>query len=195
MKLPLRPDRIPTSFRRSKLDDPRWVAVLDAAATLGGWSSPLAAGRARGIAIGPAFNSIVAQVVEISGSAASFRVNRVSLAIDCYIGVNPGAIDAQLTGGIVHGLNAALYGRQSFVNGVGQSRNFNRSRMIRMGEMPQVAVTLIPNPTASNRSMPIGGVGELGVPSLAPALANAYAKLTGVRQRTLPFFPNATMSD
>jgi isoquinoline 1-oxidoreductase beta subunit len=181
-------------YRRSKLTDPRWIAVLDAAATLGGWSSPLAAGRARGIAIGPAFNSIVAQVVEISGNAASFRVNRVSLAIDCYIGVNPGAIDAQLTGGIVHGLNAALYGRQSFVNGVGQSRNFNRSRMIRMSAMPQVAVTIMPNPTASNRSIPIGGVGELGVPSLAPALANAYAKLTGIRQRALPFFPNATMS-
>jgi isoquinoline 1-oxidoreductase beta subunit len=183
----------PYQYRRSKLTDPRWVAVLDAAATLGGWSSPLAAGRARGIAIGPAFNSIVAQVVEISGTATSIRVRRVSLAIDCYIGVNPGSIDAQLTGGIVHGLNAALYGRQSFVNGAAQAKNFNRSRMIRMGEMPQVAVTLMSNPAASTRSTPIGGVGELGVPCLAPALANAYAKLLGTRVRTLPFFPNASM--
>jgi isoquinoline 1-oxidoreductase subunit beta len=182
----------PYQYRRSKLTDPRWVAVLDAAATLGGWSTPLAAGRARGIAIGPAFNSIVAQVVEISGTATSIRVNRVSLAIDCYIGVNPGSIDAQLTGGIVHGLNAALYGRQSFVNGAAQAKNFNRSRMIRMGEMPQVEVKLIANPEVSDRATPLGGVGELGVPALAPALANAYARLTGTRVRTLPFFPNAT---
>ena len=116
-------------------------------------------------------------------------MRRVSLAIDCYIGVNPGAIDAQLTGGIVHGLNAALYGRQSFVNGAGQSKNFNRSRMIRINEMPQVAVTLMANPSSASRTIPIGGVGELGVPCLAPALANAYAKLIGTRVRTLPFSP------
>jgi isoquinoline 1-oxidoreductase beta subunit len=119
----------------------------------------------------------------------------VSLAIDCYIGVNPGAIKAKLTGGIVHGFNAALYGRQSFINGAAQAKNFNRSRMIRMNEMPQVAVTLIANPSASSRTTPIGGVGELGVPCLAPALANAYAKVIGTRVRTLPFFPNATMGD
>ena len=88
---------------------------------------------ARGIAIGPAFNSIVAEVVEISTvTTTSLRVNRVSVAIDCYISVNPGSVEAQLTGGVVHRLNAALYGRQSFVNGAAQSKNFNKSRMIRL---------------------------------------------------------------
>jgi len=107
--------------------------------------------------------------------------------------VNPGQIEAQLVGGMVHGMNAALYGKQSFVNGVAQARNFRNSRMIRMNEMPTVAVTLIPNPAAASRSVPIGGVGELGVPTFAPALANAYYAATKQRIRALPLFPNATM--
>ena len=186
----------PYIFRRSKLTNPRWIAVLDAAASLGNWTSAPPAGHARGIAMGTAFNSIVAQVVEVSNSTATgIRVNRVSIAIDCYVGVNPGQIEAQMQGGMVHGLNAALYGQQTFVNGAAQARNFNKSRMILLGEMPQVGVTIIPNPVAADRTVNIGGAGELGVPTLAPALANAYAKLTGKRQRSLPFFPGATMSD
>ena len=136
----------------------------------------------------------MAEVVEISAATStSLKVNRVSIALDCYLAVNPGSIEAQLVGGMVHGLNAALYGQQTFVNGAAQSKNFNNSRMIRLSEMPQVAVTIIPNPAAADRAAIIGGVGELGVPTLAPALANAYFKLTGQRVRSLPFFPNATM--
>lgn len=181
-------------FRRSLLTDPRWIAVLDAAAVLGNWSSPLPAGRARGIAIGSAFNSIVAEVVEISNvTATGLKVERVSVAIDCYLSVNPASVEAQMVGGVVHGINAALYGQQTFVNGVPQAKNFNRNRMIRLQEMPKVAVKIIPNPAVTDRAMVIGGVGELGVPTLAPALANAHAKLTGKRVRSLPFFPGATM--
>jgi isoquinoline 1-oxidoreductase beta subunit len=186
--------RDPYEYRRDNLTDPRWIAVLEAAASLGNWRAPLPPGSARGIAIGPAFNSIVSEVVEISGvTSTSIRVNRVAVVIDCYIGVNPGSIEAQLTGGVVHGLNAALYGKQGFSNGAALSKNFNRSRMIRLNEMPQVTVAMMPNPTVSTRTVPIGGVGELGVPTLAPALANAYARLTGNRVRSLPFFPNASM--
>jgi isoquinoline 1-oxidoreductase beta subunit len=184
----------PYLFRRTRLSDPRWIAVLDAAAALGNWSAPLPAGQGRGIAIGTAFNSIVAEVVEISqATATGIRVRRVSVALDCYLAVNPGSVDAQLVGGVVHGLNAALYGRQTFVNGAAQNKNFRSSRMIRLGEMPQVDVTLIPNPVVASRTAIIGGVGELGVPTLAPALANAVYSATGVRTRALPFFPNATM--
>ncbi|MBN9658578.1 MAG: xanthine dehydrogenase family protein molybdopterin-binding subunit [Acidobacteria bacterium] len=184
----------PYQFRRAKLTDPRWIAVLDAAAVLGNWTSAPPSGRARGIAIGAAFNSIVAEVVEISNlTTTGLRVNRVSCAIDCYIPVNPGSIQAQLQGGIVHGLNAALYGQQTFVSGVAQAKNFNKSRMIRLGEMPQIGITIIPGPAASDRSVNIGGAGELGVPTFAPALANAYFKLTGKRVRSLPLFPGATM--
>jgi isoquinoline 1-oxidoreductase subunit beta len=186
----------PYTFRRSKLTNPRWIAVLDAAATLGGWTTKPATGHFRGIAIGTAFNSIVSEVVEISNvTATSLRINRVSVAIDCYIGVNPGQIKAQMEGGVVHGLNAAMYGQQTFVNGTAQAQNFSKSRMIRAGEMPQVDVTILPNPSVSDRTVNLGGAGELGVPTFAPALANAYFKATGKRQRSLPFFPGATMSD
>lgn len=184
----------PYLFRRAHLTDPRWIQVLDEAASLGRWGAPLPAGQARGIAIGSAFNSIVAEVVELSqASATSIRLKRVSVVIDSYLTVNPGSVEAQLVGGVVHGLNAALYGRQTFSNGAAQSRNFRNSRMIRLGEMPEVAVTIIPNPAEASRTRVIGGVGELGVPTLAPALANAYCAATGVRIRSLPFFPNATM--
>ena len=185
----------PLQFRRAKLSDPRWLAVLEAAAALAGWGTPLPAGRARGIAVGSAFNSIVATVVEVSGSGAtSFRVTKVAVALDCYLTVNPGNVEAQLVGGVVHGLNAALYGQQTFSNGAAQRRNFSNNRMLRLKEMPSVSVTLMPRPAVADRAVPIGGVGELGVPTVAPALANAVARLAGgSRVRTLPFFPNATM--
>lgn len=186
----------PYLYRRSRLTNPRWIAVLDAAASLANWNTAPPAGRARGIAIGTAFGSIVAEVVEISSvTSTSVRVNRVSCALDCYLHVNPGQVQAQLQGGIVHGMNAALYGQQTFTAGVAQARNFNRSRMIRQGEMPQIDTVIIPAPASADRTMPIGGVGELGVPTFAPALANAYFKLTGVRKRSLPLFPGATMSE
>jgi isoquinoline 1-oxidoreductase beta subunit len=95
---------------------------------------------------------------------------------------------------MVHGLNAALYGRQSFANGVPQFPNFYQNRVIRMYQMPQVQVTLIPNPEQSTFEATLGGVGELGVMCLAPALANAYFTASGTRIRTLPFFPNAWMT-
>lgn len=184
----------PYYFRTRLLTDARWMAVLNAAAAAGNWSAPTPSGSARGIAIGAAFNSIVAQVVEISAvTSSSIKVSRVSVAIDCYLAVNPGSVEAQITGGVVHGLNSALYGKQTFSNGVAQGKNFNVSRMIRLSEMPEVKVVIMPSPASADRAVPIGGVGELGVPTLAPALANAYFRLTGKRVRTLPFFPNATM--
>jgi isoquinoline 1-oxidoreductase beta subunit len=186
----------PYQFRRTRITDPRWLAVLDAAASAAGWSNALPSGSARGIAIGMAFNTIVAQVVEISGvTSSSIRVAKSTIAVDCYLPVSPGLIEQQIVGGMVHGMNAALWGRQTFTSGAADVKNFNRSRMMRISEMPSVRVVIIPAPAVASRSVPIGGVGELGVPTFAPALANAYFKLTGVRQRSLPFFPNATMSD
>lgn len=180
----------PYEFRRNRLTDPRWIAVLDAAAQLGGWGTPLPAGRARGIAISKAFNSIVAEVFEISQPAlGSIKIHKVACAIDCGRPVNPDSIKAQMQGGIVHGINATLWGQQTFKAGAAVSKNFNRSRMMRMSEMPQISVTILP----PNPNVPIGGIGEPAVPPVAPALANAYAKLTGQRIRNLPFFPNATM--
>ncbi|MEO3691003.1 xanthine dehydrogenase family protein molybdopterin-binding subunit [Roseateles paludis] len=186
----------PYQYRRARLTNPRWTAVLDAAAQAAGWGSAAPSGRARGIAIGTAFNSIVAQVVEVTKSSTGApKVTRVWLAIDCGWVVNPNSVEAQLMGGVIHGLNAALYGRQTFSNGAAQNKNFNTNRMLRLNEAPQVSVTLMPQPTTLDRSAAMGGVGELGVPTLAPALANAWARLTGTRVRSLPFVPGATMGD
>ena len=92
-----------------------------------------------------------------------------------------------MQGGIVHGISAALSGSVSFTAGKASVRNFNRWRMLRLQQMPQVSVTVMP----ANGSVPIGGIGEPGVPPIAPAIANAYFKLSGQRVRTLPFFPTA----
>jgi isoquinoline 1-oxidoreductase beta subunit len=184
----------PLQFRRGILTHPRWLGVLEAAAQLANWNAPPARGSARGIAVGTAFNSIVATVVEVSGNAKSFRVNRVSVALDSYLVVNPANVQAQLSGGVVHGLNAALYGQQTFTNGAADRKNFNVNRMIRLQEMPEVNVILVPSPAVPDRKVAIGGVGELGVPTLAPALANAFFRLTGQRVRSLPFHPDAKMS-
>ncbi len=183
-------------FRRARLTDPRWLAVLDAVAGASAWSTPPRTGTARGVAIGSAFNSIVAMVVEVSGSSlTSFKVTRVWLAIDCYLTVNPLNVEAQLIGGVVHGMNAALYGQQTFVNGAAQRRNFNTNPMIKLKQMPVVSVTQVPRPATTDRTVAIGGVGELGVPTFAPALAGALLRLTGQRVRSLPLFPGATMGD
>lgn len=191
----------PYFYRLGLLTNPRWAAVLEAVAALSNWTQGPAPGHGMGIAICNYANSIVAEVVDVSlvagngydGQPSLFKVNNVWIALDCYLAVNPGQLQAQLVGGMVHGLNAALYGRQNFANGVPQWPNFYQNRVIRMDEMPQVAVTLIPNPVQSSQAIPIGGAGELGVPALAPALANAYFKASGTRIRTLPFFPNAWM--
>jgi isoquinoline 1-oxidoreductase beta subunit len=186
----------PYTYRRARLTDPRWIAVLDKAASLSNWTSTPPSGTYRGIAIGTAFNSIVAEVVEINNvTATGLRISKVTVVLDSYLYVNPGQVDSQLVGGVVHGLNAAMYGQQNFVAGAAQNKNFSRNRMIRPNEMPTVTTYVMPNPAAMDRNAKIGGVGELGVPTFAPALANAYAKATGVRKYSLPLFPGATMSD
>ncbi|MEN6543839.1 molybdopterin cofactor-binding domain-containing protein [Parvibaculum sp.] len=182
----------PLVFRQRLLaNSPRGLAVLNAAAQLGGWSSTLPAGRARGIAYSVGFGSIVAQMAEISQPVAgSIKVHRVACAIDCGPVVNPDSVIAQMEGSIVHGLSAALWGQIKFTKGVSGVTNFNKYRVLRMLEMPQIDVTLVKS------DGPVGGVGEPGVPPIAPAIANAYARLTKTRIRTLPMFPAAsTMSD
>ncbi len=139
----------PYLFRRARLTDPRWIAVLDAAAALGNWIAASPAGRARGIAIGTAFNSIVAEVVEISGATAtSLTVNRVSIALDCYLAVNPGSIEHSSRAAWCTDSTRPSTAARPSSSGVAQIKNFRNSRMIRAQEMPQVAVTIIPNPAA-----------------------------------------------
>lgn len=169
---------------------PRSLAVLNAAATLGGWGTPVLPGRARGIAFSAAFDSLVAEVAEISQPAAgTIQVHKVACVIDCGATVNPDSVKAQMQGGVLHGLSAALWGEVTFKGGKANVRNFSNYRVLRMHEAPVVNVKML------NSLAKLGGAGEPGVPAIAPAVANAYARLTGTRVRNLPFFPGSGMGD
>jgi isoquinoline 1-oxidoreductase subunit beta len=177
--------RDPFEYRRALLEhEPRQRAVLERAAELAGWGSPAPEGRARGIAIVESFGSIVAQVAEVGlDPAGQIRVYRVDAAVDCGLVVNPQQAEAQVQGGIVFGLSAALFHAITVRGGAVEQRNFPDYPMIRMADAPTVRVAFV------DSGGPIGGLGEPGVPPVAPAVANALFALTGQRLRTLPLLP------
>ncbi|MEZ5040522.1 MAG: molybdopterin cofactor-binding domain-containing protein [Saprospiraceae bacterium] len=172
----------PYEFRRAKLDHhPRFKAVLDKVAELSNWKTPLPEGKFRGIALHKSFGSIVGQVAEISKlGEKEFSIDKYYCAIDCGQYVNPNTIEAQVQGGIVFGLSAALYGEITWNNGQVEQYNFPQYDMVRMNVSPTV-VTHIMEVDAYP-----GGVGEPGTPPAAPALVNALFAATGVRERSLP---------
>jgi isoquinoline 1-oxidoreductase beta subunit len=175
----------PYEYRRSLLGkQPRHKRVLETVAEKAGWGKPLPAGRGRGLALHESFGSYVAHVVEVSLSPeGKLKIHRVVCAIDCGPVVNPDTVRAQLEGGTVFGLTAALYGEITFEKGRVKQRNFHDYRMLRMHEMPVVEAHIVPSTDK------MGGVGEPGVPPVAPALANALFALTGKRIRRLPIRP------
>jgi isoquinoline 1-oxidoreductase subunit beta len=176
--------RDPLEFRLALLArKPRARRVLQAAAERAGWGQPLPPGRARGLAVHESFGSFVAEVAEVSLSGESVRVHRVVCAIDCGRIVNPDTIRAQLEGAVVFGLSAALYGEITLRDGRVEQSNFHDYPILRLSEMPQVDVHIVGSDEKS------GGVGEPGVPPVAPAVVNALAVLTGSRIRHLPIRP------
>jgi isoquinoline 1-oxidoreductase beta subunit len=178
--------RDPLDFRRGLLDgNPRAQAVLDQLAATSGWRTTPPRGRARGVAIAECFGSIVGQVAEISGSATSIRVHRITVVIDCGTTINPDTVKAQMESGVVQGLGAALWSDMPFKAGQPMRRNYNTFKMPRFRDTPQIDTVIIES------GAPLGGVGEPGLPPVAPAVANAFAKLTGKRVRSLPMFPQA----
>ena len=172
----------PFELRRQLLKDkPRHLRTLELAAQKAGWGSPLAAGRGRGIAIAEWAPTVCAQVAEVSVSAdGSVRVHRVVCAVDCGPTVNVGQIEAQLQGGIVYGLTAALYGEITIERGRVKQSNFTDYPMMHINEMPVVEVHVVP----SNDKQ--GGIGEPSVGPIAPAVCNAIFAATGKRVRRLP---------
>jgi isoquinoline 1-oxidoreductase beta subunit len=175
--------RDPIELRRALLaKHPRHLATLNLAADRAGWGQPLPAGRARGVAVHESFNSVVAQVAEVSLRPDGLpKVERVVCAVDCGTAINPDIIRAQMEGGIGYGLAGALWSEITLVQGRVQQRNFDGYRPLRISEMPAVEVHIVPSGAAPT------GVGEPGVPPLAPAVANALVHLTGQRVRRLPF--------
>jgi isoquinoline 1-oxidoreductase beta subunit len=172
----------PFEFRRTLLaDKPRHKAALELAAEKSGWGTPLPSGRGRGIALVESFGSIVCEVAEVEVLAdGKYKVHRVVAAVDCGDVVNPDSGAAQIEGGIVFGLSAALYGQITIDKGAVVQTNFDAHPMARMADTPNTEVHFI----ASHAQR--GGLGEPGVPPIAPAIANAIFAATGKRIRTLP---------
>lgn len=172
----------PVELRRQLLEDhPRHVGVLNLAAEKAGWGTPLPAGRGRGIAVHESFGSFVAEVAEVSVEEdGRYHVDRVVCAVDCGIAVNPDIVRAQMEGGIGYGLSAMMREAITLVDGVVQQGNFTDYLPLRISDMPAVEVHIVPS------SEPPSGVGEPGLPPLAPAVANAIRAVTGKPIRRLP---------
>lgn len=171
----------PYLFRRKLLrESPKLLRVLDAAAAKDDWGSASPEGVARGIALNNVGRSVSVQVVEASMGADGVRVHRVVCAIDVGHVVNPLTVEMQTEGAIVYGLTAALFGEISIKNGRVEQSNFSNYQMLRMGHMPRVETVILRGEDFW------GGVGELSVPAIAPALCNAIFAATGKRVRSLP---------
>ncbi len=177
----------PVAFRLRLLKQhPRHAHVLRRAAALAEWNAPLPstpAGvrRGRGVALHESFGSVVAQVAEVTVSARQdVRVTRVVAVVDCGLAVNPNIIRQQIEGGIVFGLSAALHGEITIIDGQVQQHNFHDYPAIRLPECPNIITEIVAS------AEPPEGVGEIAVPPIAPAVANAIFAATGQRLRALP---------
>ncbi len=172
----------PYEYRRALLGKaPRHKGVLELAATKANWSAPLPAGRARGIAVAFSYGSYVAHVAEVSVAPdGKPRVHKLVAAIDPGIAVNPDQVKAQIEGGAIYALTAAFYGQITIDHGRVQQSNFNDYPMLRINEAPVTETHILDSGEAP------GGLGEPGVPTVAPAVCNAIFALTGKRIRTLP---------
>jgi isoquinoline 1-oxidoreductase subunit beta len=172
----------PLEFRRMHLPaDSRHRRVLDEAAKRAGWGTPLPAGHARGIALVESFGSVVAEVIEASLDAGGLpKVHKVTAVVDCGFVVHSDTALAQVQGGIIMGLSAALGEAITIKDGAVVQRSFPDYPILRMHQVPAIAVTFLES------DGPLGGLGEVGLPPVAPALANAIYAVSGRRVRSLP---------
>jgi isoquinoline 1-oxidoreductase beta subunit len=172
----------PFEFRRALLGgQPRFKAALEKAAAMSNWGAALPAGEGRGIAICESFGTIVAEVVHVAVPAdGRLEVKHVYAAVDCGDVVNPDSATAQVEGGIVFALSAALLSEITIAQGRVVQKNFRDYPMIRLADAPAVTTAFL------RSNAPLGGLGEPCVPPLAPALANAIHAACGIRVRELP---------
>jgi isoquinoline 1-oxidoreductase subunit beta len=175
----------PYLFRLELLkDQPRFAKVVDAAASAAGWSSALPGsgkGWGRGIALAESFKSIACMVVDVEVVGNDIKVRRVVSAVDCGTALHPDNVKAQISGATIYGLTAALKGNITLRDGIVQQNNFNDYSLMNMAECPQFETVIV------NSGAALGGIGEVGVPPIAPALGNAIFAATGKRLRSLPF--------
>lgn len=170
----------PLTFRlRMMKGSPRHAALLRTVAEQAEYGS----GAAQGIAVHESFGSIVAMVAEVEPGDNGIRVSRVTAAVDCGHVVNPDIVRAQIEGGIIFGLSAAMSGGMTFAGGYAEQKNFDSAPLLFMAEAPEIEVILAPS------GAKLGGVGEVAVPPVAPAVAGAVFAATGKRLRSMPFGP------
>ncbi len=174
--------RDPLAFRAAMLrEKPRHLRALQVAAEKAGWGTPPPAGRARGLAMHESFGSIIAEVAELSiHEGKRIRVHRVTCAVDCGLAVNPLGIEAQVQGAVAFGLGPVLHSQLTLKQGRVQQSNFHDYEVLRLHEMPEVAVHVIPSDAK------MGGIGEPATAPISAAVANAVFALTGKRLRSLP---------
>ena len=171
----------PVTFRRENLGgQSRHLAVLNRVAEMSGWEKPAAKDVHRGVAMVASYGSVVAQVVELRYRNAIPHVERVYVAIDCGRAINPDSVVAQMEGSVAEALAATLRHQVKIANGRAQPSNFHDYPLLRIDEMPLVEVAVV------DTGAPLGGVGEPGLPPLAPALTNAIFSASGQRIRKLP---------
>jgi isoquinoline 1-oxidoreductase subunit beta len=170
----------PLNMRLALLTHEPSRQVLAAVAAMSGWGQPLALGRGRGVAFHFCRGVPVAQVVEITTSKEGVKIDKVFVAVDVGTALDPRNIEAQQQSGVIFGLSAALYGEISFTKGAAEQSNFHDYPLLRLQQAPQIVVKVLESGGT------IRGVGETGVPPVAPALANAIFKATGKRIRELP---------
>jgi len=172
----------PLEFRLSMLgNSPRFATVLKKAGEMANWGSAMPANHGRGIALVRSFNTIVAMAAEVDMSSGAPVVKKVFCCADPGFAMNPDGFKAQIEGGIIYGLTAALYGEISIKNGAVEQSNFHDYQMLRMYESPEMVIEII-----NGDPDDLGGGGEPGTPPIAPAVANAVFNATGIRPRKLP---------
>jgi CO/xanthine dehydrogenase Mo-binding subunit len=159
---------------------PRLTPVLDKAAQMIGWDKPKPTGIGRGIALTYSETGFCAQAVEVEVAEDRLALRRIVCAFDCGLMIDPAGVEAQISGGIVFGLQAALWGEVHFAGGAPTAQNFSDYRMPLLSDVPRIEVALMPG---SDRP---GSVGEASTPGIAPALVNAIADAGGPRIRALP---------
>ena len=175
----------PLAYRQALLaGNPRALAVLERAARMAGWGTPLGPRQGRGIAVQHVFGTYLAEVAEVSvAEDGEVRVDRVVCACDCGVIVNPDTVKAQLQSAIIFGLTAVLYGEITLKDGRVEQSNFDNYQMLRIDQTPVIEIDLVQSQEAP------GGIGEPGTCALAPAVLNAVHAATGVRLRKLPIKP------
>ncbi len=180
----------PVAFRLAHLDESdanqaRFAGVLKLAAEQSGWGTAIPKGRGRGVAVHKSFNSYVALVTDVSVNAdGAISIDKITCAVDCGIAVNPDVVHAQMEGGIGYGLGAVMRNQITLTDGVVDQMNFPQYQPLRISDMPDISVHIVPSELAPT------GVGEPGLPPAGPSLANAIFSATGQRVTSLPLDAN-----